>query len=192
MARWTWLQAVTIKNQPFAMDINDNIYKLPSEFDSIVLEAATRGLTLDVNYSKSNDTWKIWMHRNAKIPKEVVGFPELELITDEHLKLILPQKNAVTDIETEPVNTPIKFDYIKTETITELPVIKPLSHDELVYQIHSSFSLKPDSLFISETKWKYLIRAVLTGQNLMITGPSGCGKTVSCYAVAKALSGEKM
>jgi type II secretory ATPase GspE/PulE/Tfp pilus assembly ATPase PilB-like protein len=26
----------------------------------------------------------------------------------------------------------------------------------------------------------------------MITGPSGCGKTVSCYAVAKALSGEKM
>lgn len=49
--------------------------------------------------------------------------------------------------------------------------------------------LKPANLIISDLKWKYLMRSVLRGKNIMMTGPSGCGKTLSAQSVAKALDG---
>jgi nitric oxide reductase NorQ protein len=48
-------------------------------------------------------------------------------------------------------------------------------------------TLKPSNLIISDLKWKYLMRSVLRGKNIMMTGPSGCGKTLSAQSVAKAL-----
>ena len=54
--------------------------------------------------------------------------------------------------------------------------------------IHNSFNLKPDSLIIDELKWKYLMRSVVRGKNVMMTGPSGCGKTLAVQSVAAALN----
>jgi MoxR-like ATPase len=51
--------------------------------------------------------------------------------------------------------------------------------------------LKPTNLIISDLKWKYLMRSVLRGKNIMMTGPSGCGKTLSAQSVAKALDGRQ-
>lgn len=48
-------------------------------------------------------------------------------------------------------------------------------------------SLKPKDLIISDLKWKYLVRAVLRGKNIMIIGPSGCAKTMAARCVAMAL-----
>lgn len=48
-------------------------------------------------------------------------------------------------------------------------------------------SLKPKELFISSLKWKYLIRAIARGKNIMIIGPTGCAKTMTAYCAAKAL-----
>lgn len=48
--------------------------------------------------------------------------------------------------------------------------------------------LKPKDLIISDLKWKYLVRAVLRGKNIMIIGPSGCAKTMAARCVATALS----
>jgi MoxR-like ATPase len=50
-----------------------------------------------------------------------------------------------------------------------------------------SIFLKPTNLIISDLKWKYLMRSVLRGKNIMMTGPSGTGKTLSVQSVAKAL-----
>lgn len=50
---------------------------------------------------------------------------------------------------------------------------------------------KPDTLIMNSLKWKYLMRSVLRGRNIMITGPSGCGKTLSVQTVAKVLSDRK-
>jgi MoxR-like ATPase len=50
-----------------------------------------------------------------------------------------------------------------------------------------SIFLKPTNLVISDLKWKYLMRSVLRGKNIMMTGPSGTGKTLSVQSVAKAL-----
>ena len=48
-------------------------------------------------------------------------------------------------------------------------------------------SLKPKDLIISNLKWKYLIRAILRGKNLIVVGPSGCAKTMAARAAAAAL-----
>jgi MoxR-like ATPase len=48
-------------------------------------------------------------------------------------------------------------------------------------------SLKPKELFISSLKWKYLIRAIARGKNIMIVGPTGCAKTMAVYSASKAL-----
>ena len=54
--------------------------------------------------------------------------------------------------------------------------------------VHDSFKFKPKDLFISELKWKYLMRNVLKGKNIVMTGPSGSGKTRTVKEVAKTLN----
>ena len=48
-------------------------------------------------------------------------------------------------------------------------------------------ALRPASLIMTDVKWKYLVRSVLRGKNLMITGPAGNGKTLAVTTVAKAM-----
>lgn len=48
-------------------------------------------------------------------------------------------------------------------------------------------SSKPQELIISDLKWKYLVRGVLRGKNIMIIGPSGCAKTMAARCVASVL-----
>lgn len=50
--------------------------------------------------------------------------------------------------------------------------------------IVKSPAMIPQSLIISDLKWKYLIRSILRGKNILMTGPSGCGKTLVAQTVA--------
>ena len=77
---------------------------------------------------------------------------------------------------------------------TEAPVVPDISsvdvpsdHAEVLNFIHSSYSLKPAGLMMSELKWKYLIRSAVRGKNIMMTGPAGCGKTMAAKAVVNSL-----
>lgn len=47
---------------------------------------------------------------------------------------------------------------------------------------------KPKELIISDLKWKYLVRCVLRGENILLVGSTGCGKTMAARLVAKILS----
>jgi len=73
-----------------------------------------------------------------------------------------------------------------TPIVDDSPEV-PKGHQEMMNFIHSSYSLKPDSLVMSELKWKYLIRSAVRGKNIMMTGQSGCGKTMSAKALVNAL-----
>ena len=53
--------------------------------------------------------------------------------------------------------------------------------------LKTCYELKPKTLFISELKWKYLMRSVIRGKHIMMTGPSGWGKTMTAKAVQSAL-----
>ena len=50
-----------------------------------------------------------------------------------------------------------------------------------------AIKLKPDTLFVPELMWKYLMRSAIRGKNIMMTGYSGCGKTLSAMSLAKSL-----
>ena len=82
-------------------------------------------------------------------------------------------------------------DSIVTETappVEDLPSVDvPNEHAEVLNFIHSSYSLKPAGLMMSELKWKYLIRSAVRGKNIMMTGPAGCGKTMAAKAVVNSL-----
>ena len=49
---------------------------------------------------------------------------------------------------------------------------------------------KPNDFYIDDLKWKYLLRNIIKGKNIMMTGPSGCGKTDVTFKAAKALDRE--
>ena len=48
----------------------------------------------------------------------------------------------------------------------------------------------PKDFFINDLKWKFLLRNIVKGKNIMMTGPSGCGKTDATFKAAKALDRE--
>lgn len=62
-----------------------------------------------------------------------------------------------------------------------------MNTDEVDKILKTSASLKPKELIISDLKWKYLVRGVLRGKNVMIVGPSGCAKTMAARCVANVL-----
>ena len=63
----------------------------------------------------------------------------------------------------------------------------PTDHAEVLNFIHSSYSLKPKGLMMTELKWKYLVRSAVRGKNIMMTGPAGCGKTMAAKALVNSL-----
>jgi nitric oxide reductase NorQ protein len=56
------------------------------------------------------------------------------------------------------------------------------------FNLNKSTQIRPASIIMSDLKWKFLVRTVISGKNLMITGPGGCGKTLAVMTVAKALN----
>lgn len=66
-----------------------------------------------------------------------------------------------------------------------------MTSDVLSFIHEKSEGLKPKMLFMQSLKWKYLIRNILRGKNIMMTGPAGCGKTMAAKAAANSLEGYK-
>ena len=63
----------------------------------------------------------------------------------------------------------------------------PSEQVELMQFIATSTDLKPKSLFMEDTKWKFLIRSAMRGKNIMMTGPTGCGKTMAAKSLTNTL-----
>jgi MoxR-like ATPase len=72
-------------------------------------------------------------------------------------------------------------------TTKEFTLAAPQNEQAIMNMIHTSPDIRPKTLILSDVKWKYLVRSVLRGKNLMITGPAGCGKTLAVTTVASAM-----
>ena len=58
--------------------------------------------------------------------------------------------------------------------------------------VHTSYRFKPEDLFISEIKWKFLMRNVVKGKNIMMTGAAGSGKCLEKDTKVKLMVSEKI
>jgi nitric oxide reductase NorQ protein len=73
------------------------------------------------------------------------------------------------------------------EITKEFTLTVPQNEVEVLNMIQTAPDIRPKTLILSDVKWKYLVRSVLRGKNLMITGPAGCGKTLAVTTVANAM-----
>jgi len=81
------------------------------------------------------------------------------------------------------------WEQLNTLKINKTPngVELPKEQVELMQFIATSNDLKPKSLFMAETKWKFLVRSAMRGKNIMMTGPAGCGKTMAAKTLTNSL-----
>jgi MoxR-like ATPase len=88
---------------------------------------------------------------------------------------------------TAPNGGLMSMKYEVTPQVTPTSVEMP---DDVLKFIHEDASgLKPQMLFMNPLKWKYLIRNIIRGKNIMMTGPAGCGKTMAAKAAANSIEG---
>lgn len=58
---------------------------------------------------------------------------------------------------------------------------------DIIKFVHTAPEFKPNDLIMQDVKWKYLIRNIMRGLNIMMVGDSGMGKTVAAMAAANSL-----
>lgn len=72
-------------------------------------------------------------------------------------------------------------------TVKEIEASETIEADPVLAFIHNSPELIPESMKISDLKWKYLMRSAVRSKNIMMTGPAGCGKTLAAQKVVEVL-----
>lgn len=72
-------------------------------------------------------------------------------------------------------------------TVKEVEASETIEADPVLAFIHNSPELIPESMKISDLKWKYLMRSAVRSKNIMMTGPAGCGKTLAAQKVVEVL-----
>lgn len=61
------------------------------------------------------------------------------------------------------------------------PADQSATHKRLIEFVKSSPKLKPENFKVSDLKWRFAIRAILRGENILFLGESGSGKTMMVY-----------
>jgi nitric oxide reductase NorQ protein len=102
---------------------------------------------------------------------------EHERINEKIAKIIAVQKSASTD---KKKSLAPKSSTLKKANLDEATT-------DIINFVHHAPDFKPEDLIMSDVKWKYLVRNIMRGLNIMMVGDSGMGKTVAAITAAKSL-----
>ena len=81
----------------------------------------------------------------------------------------------------------IELSSIPAEETIDVPKANVKNDDPVLAFIKDAPSIKPSNLEMSDIKWKYLVRSVIRGKNIMMVGPAGCGKTQAAKSLPEAM-----
>ena len=100
--------------------------------------------------------------------------------------------NTKTYLATYQRGTRLGFKWITNEEKEEFMGKESPVEGTKVTKLVSDFkhAIPPKGFFIDTLKWKFLIRNIEKGKNIMMTGPSGCGKTDATFKAAEYLERE--
>jgi MoxR-like ATPase len=135
--------------------------------------------------------------------KEVIGLPKLvngvytvtdattadditHMFRDDMIKLAVENSQILKFNPETGRGKRVDNDSVANDLITETRQSTVDMTDPVLQFINNASSIKPDTLEMSDIKWKYLIRSVVRGKNIMMCGPAGCGKTMAAQALPEA------
>lgn len=135
--------------------------------------------------------------------KEVIGLPKLvngvytvtdattaeditHMFRDDMIKLAVENSQILKFNPETGRGKRVDNDSVATDLIPETRESTVDMTDPVLQFINNASSIKPDTLEMSDIKWKYLIRSVVRGKNIMMCGPAGCGKTMAAQALPEA------
>lgn len=86
-----------------------------------------------------------------------------------------------------------EYDALKKHAVpvNKVDNVKNEMENDIVDFLAKCSALRPEHLIMDNLKWRYLMRSVLRGKNIMMTGPSGCGKTLAAQTIASVLDGRQ-
>jgi len=145
---------------------------------------ARKTLTPDliVRVEKSGNRFNAWDTDGVKRTSEITTTTRKKAFDGDYLLGRFTGRTGKTfwrrvdNVDITPTTTP---------DVSSIEV--PSDHEEVLNFIHSSYSLKPRGLMMTELKWKYLVRSGVRGKNIMMTGPAGCGKTMAAKSLVNSL-----
>jgi nitric oxide reductase NorQ protein len=108
--------------------------------------------------------------------------------------------NTKTYLATYQRGTRLGFKWItleEKERFMNKGIDYPTQEEIIAYNRKGNMSIlnykhaePPKDFFIDKLKWKFLVRNIEKGKNIMMTGPSGCGKTDATFKAANYLERE--
>jgi hypothetical protein len=103
--------------------------------------------------------------------------------------------NTGTYLATYPRGTRHGFKFIsKDEGNVFLESLGIIVNKKQIVKTEESMSWKnatpPKNFYIDNLKWKFLVRNIEKGKNILMVGPSGCGKTDATFKAAESIGKE--
>ena len=138
-----------------------------------------------VRIEKSGNRYNAWDTDGVKRTSEITSGCRKNAYNGGYLLGRFPSPNSKSGFSWRKVADDLIVE--STPSVDPSSVDVPTEHAEVLNFIHTSYSLKPKGLMMSELKWKYLVRSGVRGKNIMMTGPAGCGKTMAAKALVNSL-----
>ena len=139
-----------------------------------------------VRIEKSGNRYNAWDTDGVKRTSEITSGCRKNAYNGGYLLGRFPSTASKSGFSWRKVSDMVNHE-IATPVTENTSVEVPSDHAEVLNFIHTSYSLKPKGLMMSELKWKYLVRSGVRGKNIMMTGPAGCGKTMAGKSLVNSL-----